>query len=199
MGSKFLVFIICVFLVAFPKGGVKVGDVPITWGYILLALYTSFGTFFAFDNNGHLYLQRNRRLVLTCCLPFQLYCLVILAFSEIKSIGFMLSFVLSIVLMPLIFLLFLNKPIDGERFQKNFEPIFVNCIRFVSLFGLFLFFLKYFTGTDFVIPYLTVNIDDVGQLAEKYNLRGTITNYSPFISKKKRRYYLGLRLFCLWF
>jgi hypothetical protein len=175
MVSKVLIFIICVFLIAFPKGGIKIGSVPVTWGYILLALYTAFSTFFAINSNGELYLKQNRRYVLTCCLPFQIYCLVILSFSEIQSVGFLLSFILSVILMPFIFLFFLNKPIDSQKFQRSFIPVFINCIRFVAIFGLVLFFLKFFRGIDFEIPYLTVNIDDVGQISEKFNLRGSIT------------------------
>lgn len=175
MGYKLVLFFICVFLIAFPKGGVKIGDIPVTWGYILLALYASFAAFSIVDNDKNVYVTAYRRKVLTYCLPFQLYSLIILSLSDIKSTGFALSFILSIIIMPLIFLIFFNRFFDSKKFEKTFTPIFINCLRFVSIFGVILFFLKYFTGKDFEIPYLTVNIDDVGQISEKFNLRGTIT------------------------
>lgn len=91
------------------------------------------------------------------------------------SFGFVLSFVLSVILMPLIFLFFFNKYIDRNYFEGVFNPVFKNSIRFVSIFGIIVFFIKIRTGKEIEIPFLTVNIDDVGTLAGKYNSRGTIS------------------------
>jgi hypothetical protein len=78
--------------------------------------------------------------------------------------------------MPFIFLIFLNKEIDTTSFERVFSPVFVNCIRFVAVFGIVLFFLKILTGKSIEIPYLTVNIDDIGTLDTlKYNMRGSIS------------------------
>lgn len=178
MTIKVLIFILCVFLVAFPKGGIKVGDTPITFGYILLLLYTFFSIFFIkFEDGNKLYVKQGRKYVLLCCLPFQLYSALILLLSESTvSFGYLLSFVLSVILMPLIFLFVFNRYIDLNRFEEVFNPVFKNCIRFVSIFGIILFIIKIRTGKDFEIPYLTVNIDDVGTLSTtKFNMRGSIS------------------------
>jgi len=179
MGKKVLIFLICVFLIAFPKGGIKVGDTPITFGYILLMLYTFFSLIIIINENSNrnnVYVKRGRQHVLLCCLPFQIYSSIILMLSEnTVSFGFVLSFVLSVILMPLIFLFFFNKYIDRNYFEGVFNPVFKNSIRFVSIFGIIVFFIKIRTGKEIEIPFLTVNIDDVGTLAGKYNSRGTIS------------------------
>lgn len=175
---KILVFLLCLFLVAFPKGGIKVGDTPITFGYVLLLLYTLLSVLFIkFEDENKLYLRQGRKYVLLCCLPFQLYSSFILLLSDnAVSFGYLLSFLLSVILMPLIFLFFLNKYIDLKSFEEVFNPVFKNCIRFVSIFGIILFIIRLRTGKDFEIPFLTVNIDDVGTIsATKFNMRGSIS------------------------
>jgi hypothetical protein len=178
MIGRVLVFIICIFLVAFPKGGIKVGGTPITFGYILLLLYTFFSVLFVTATNGaRIYVKKARQYVLLCCLPFQLYSAAILLLSEnMVSFGYILSFVLSIIIMPVIFLFAFNRFIDLDRFELYFNPVFKNCIRFVAVFGIILFIIKYKTGKEFEIPFLTVNLDDVGTLSTtKYNMRGNIS------------------------
>src|SRR5947208_29911 len=107
---KALIFLICIFLVAFPKGGIKVGDTPITFGYILLLLYALSAFVFAITKGSDkFYLKEERKLVLFCCLPFQLYSALILMLSvNTVSFGYTLSFILSIIIMPFIFLVMLN-------------------------------------------------------------------------------------------
>lgn len=174
---RILVILICIFLVAFPKGGVKVGETPITFGYILLLLYTLLSVLFIKVEDGNkLYIRQGRKYVLMCCLPFQIYSAFILLLSEnTVSFGYVLSFVLSVILMPFIFLFVLNKYLDLDRFDEIFYPVFKNCIRFVAIFGIILFVLKFRTGKDFEIPYLTVNIDDAGTIATKFNMRAGIS------------------------
>ena len=174
---RVLLFLLCVFMFAFPKGGFKVGEIPLTWGYLLLFIFTFFSSFSVISQHDNYYVKQIRRYVLLLCLPFQIYCVQILLLSSITvSVGFLLSFILSIVIMPFIFLFLLNKEIDTTRFERIFSPVFINCVRFVAIFGLVLFFLRILSGKTFEIPYLTVNIDDIGTLDTlKYNMRGSIS------------------------
>ncbi len=174
---KFLVLLVSIFLVAFPKGGIKMGETPITFGYVLLLVYALFSFFYSLaEGGGKFYLKEGRQYVLLCCLPFQLYSIFILLLSvNTVSFGYTLSFILSLIIIPFIFLFIFNRFLDGDRFQEVFIPVFKNCIRFVSIFGVILFFYKIVTGKDFEIPFLTVNSDDVGTIGTKYNMRGSIS------------------------
>ncbi|WP_461453528.1 hypothetical protein [Mucilaginibacter sp.] len=169
---KLFVFLIVVFLVAFPKGGFKVGDIPITWGYILIILV---GIISAFSIKKINYFTKSRYKVLALCLPFILYAIIILLLSEVPNKGVLFSFILGVFIFPLLFLYLLGKDIDDPKFNDSFLPIFKNSIRFIAFFGIALFIYKIKTGNDIEIPYLTVNFSDVGSLDDKYNLRGDLS------------------------
>lgn len=102
----------------------------------------------------------------------------ILVLGSYESLGFLFSYILSMLLMPILFLFIYGKTIDAPRFDQVFSKTLINCLRFVTVFGLILFMQKILTGKSLEIPYLTVNIDDLGGLDEKYNLRGDIMKYT---------------------
>lgn len=162
--------LLVLFFVFFPKGGIKVGEVPITWGLILLVLvgaYCLLGTI----SKGRIGLMH--LVAFICTLPFFFVILVTAKSFGYSSFGYMLSYILNFFFMPLLFtLLFYNniKNISMNRLIRlvNFG------VLFASVYGIFLFIYKIKVGNFIEIPFLTVNSGDIGALEEKNINRGSV-------------------------
>lgn len=163
-----LTYLLVTFLLFFPKGGFKIGTIPITWGYLLLA---GLGGFFALKNQ--FILTKERLIVLLCMLPFQVICLLSLVINGTASIGNSFAFFVNIIALPYIFLLLLAEP-----FEKIDQTFLFSMIKrgvfFVSCYGIALFFLHLLTGYFFETPLLTSNYHDSSTLFDKANNRGTV-------------------------
>ena len=172
--KKLVFFLVICFLIVFPKGGFKIGDVPITWGFIIFFFLVPFGLIHIYKNRGLVFhLSMERKWALLLCLPFIGYSMVVLVFGTIEtSFGFVVSYILNILLMPIILLFVYGRVIDQPDFRLYFNRNFPTAIRIVAIFGLLLFFQRIFTGELFEIPYLTVNGSDAGEVDMKNNLRG---------------------------
>ena len=173
--KRIYIKLILIFLIIFPKGGFKIGDIPITWGYLLLLFSIPLCLL-----KGLKYINRNRFRVFILTLPFIIYSsiLLILRFNS-DNLGFTLSFCLSILFLPFIFLILYSKILDSKIFNDIFPFILLWGIRIVIVFGLFLFLYKKYFNQTFEIPYLTVNIDD--DMEQKNNNRQGITKlYSTY-------------------
>jgi hypothetical protein len=167
----FNAWFLVVFLCLFPKGGIKVGIVPLTWGYLYLALLTP-----------PLVLVRLLLLplrfpvqllaALGMIAPIQILCLYAFAIYGIYDKSFSVSTFAGLFFLPWIFLLvfppFLGY-IDGQRLAKYLRL----CILFAALWGILLFVWHPLTGKFIEIPYLTVNAADYGELeTTKHIARG---------------------------
>jgi len=171
--AQWAVLLCCVFLILFPKGGFKIGVVPITWGYILIGLYTLMALPKSLLAPGRLQVRRQVVFMLALLLPLQAIMFVQLA-DGIGSIGLIASDLTSFVAIPVIFLV-IWRSWYTERTLVALLEIMRWCILLAAIYGIFLFFYKTITGSLIEIPYLTVNIDDAGQLATtKYIDRGGI-------------------------
>ena len=169
--TMFVVWFLTVFLVLFPKGGVKIGDLPLTWGYMFFALTTP-----------PLLLVRMVRFpvrlpvrlwaVLAALLPMQLLALYAVTFYGFADLAYGTSTFANLFFLPPIFLLIYPeflRYVDGERLSRYFRW----CILIAAIWGIFLFFWHTFTGHFIEIPYLTVNADDYGELeGTKHIARG---------------------------
>ena len=169
--AMFTAWFLVVFLVAFPKGGLKLGILPITWGYLFLALSTPP---LVLVRLLALPLTAPRRLVavILMLLPIQILCLYCVFFYGIADPPFAVSNFTGIFFLPWIFLLvyppFLPY-IDGERLSFYFRW----SIFFAAAWGIFLFVLHPITGHFVEIPYLTVNAADYGEIeTTKHIARG---------------------------
>lgn len=160
--AAILTFLFITFLVLFPKGGVKLGEIPLTWGYLLFGLTLPFilvVRLLAFP-----FRFRVRTLAtFASLLPFNILFFYSCRANGYSSLGLALSTFVSLLVIPFAFLIvypaFL-KGLDGERLSRLFRF----SILAAALFGLFLFFLYPLTGKILEIPYLTVNADDYGML-----------------------------------
>lgn len=177
--KKITLFLIFSFLIIFPKGGIKIADIPITWGYILLFACTPFGLYSLMKfNKQYIYILDKRKSAMILCLPFVIYSIIILCLSKIGSLGFLFSFLISLNIVPYLFLFVYNEILDKESFRASFERFLVIGIRIVTVFGLLLFLQNILTGKMLEIPYLTVNLDDFGKIDQKHNLRGELMKFT---------------------
>ena len=85
---KLAVFFLTVFIIYFPKGGVKIGSVPITWGYLAIFVVALITLPRFLLNIGNMSFSASRWATILSLLPFQ--SLVILSFllNGVESIGF---------------------------------------------------------------------------------------------------------------
>ncbi|MBB6307560.1 O-antigen ligase family protein [Xanthobacter tagetidis] len=199
------------FLIAFPKGGARVGDVPVTIGYVVLGIATGLSYFrFLMNLNS---LPPKSITAWTATLPFQF--IVGMTFLTLgvrsNSTTLALTILTTFIFMPNAFLVFLSLSVS------RIDPAFIKkclafAIRFVCIFGVVIFVAKTFFGLKIEIPFLTVNLNDIDSLETKNNTRGSlykmISTYNNgnifgvclglmlpiyyFIEKKKEFFFLAL-------
>jgi hypothetical protein len=162
---------VLLFLVAFPKAGFKVSGIPITFGYILIGVVAGGAWLMNLGGQRYHHLPRNSVLTYLATVPFQVVMLTEMLMLPSTIIGNSISFVVSFVFLSAAFLLVMTpqiKQMDGDAFLRYLR----RCINFVAIYGIFLFFYLLATGKFVEIPYLTVNVDDLGTLGEKHIDRG---------------------------
>lgn len=153
--EKICITLLLVFNLFFPKGGIKIGDgIPITLGIlsffgiaIFLAVYKCSIMKFS--------LEKSRGIILGMWMPFQILSLVFLSENEVENIGMFFSFVFNLYFLPWCMLLIYGKVFNN--IDKNiFFPLLRTGIIFISLYGIFLFIYKLYTGEFVEIPYLKI-------------------------------------------
>ncbi|MDB4949844.1 MAG: hypothetical protein JWM27_2493, partial [Gemmatimonadetes bacterium] len=170
--QRAVILFLVTFLLVFPKGGVKVGGVPLTWGYLALAPL-SLALPLALLSRRPMTFQRSRLRVLCLLAPFQALSLVSLLAHGYDEAGFTISFVVSCFFLPVMFVLVLGMHLD--RLDLGFVLRLVRTgVFLVAAYGIFLFFYKFATGHFIEVPYLTVNAGDLGELEGKSIDRGGI-------------------------
>jgi hypothetical protein len=159
------------FLVLFPKGGIKVGPLPLTWGYLFLAASTPL---FLVVRLLSLPLRVGSRALaaVTLLLPMQAVMAYAFVIYGITNLGFGFSNFLGLFILPWIFLLlypgFLPF-VDGVKLSRYFR----GAVLGAALWGIFLFVWHPLTGHFIEIKYLTVNAADYGQIeTTKHIARG---------------------------
>ncbi len=160
--AMFIAWFLMVFLVLFPKGGFKIGPLPLTWGYLFLAGSTPF---LLLIRLLVLPLRIPMRAFVALCLtlPMQILLLYAVVFYGISSFGFFISTVTGFVVFPILFLAIYPpffQYVDGVRLSHYFRW----CILLAAVWGIFLFILHPITGKFVEIPFLTVNAGDYGEL-----------------------------------
>jgi len=156
------------FLLVFPKGGIKIAGVPLTWGYFLLG---SISLFLLFRNRFAC--QSLRLQAFFATLPFQIISALSLIILGMDEVSFGISFVLNFFFFPLFFYLSFSEQIDSMNLDFFFKLIKIG-VFFVAAYGIILFAIKMTTGKIIEIPFLTVNYGDYGNMEEKCNNRGLI-------------------------
>ncbi len=164
----FCTWFLVVFLVLFPKGGFKVGAVPITWGYMFLLLTLPP---IALVRILALPLRVPRRvlIVMVMLVPMQIIFLYAWIVCGVSNLGYTISLLGSFIGLP-ITLLLIYPPfliyVDGDRLSKYLRW----CVLLAALWGILLFFTHPITHKFIEIPYLTVNAGDYGNLEYTKNI-----------------------------
>lgn len=163
-----MAMVLCVMLILFPKGGLRLGALPLTWGYLLL--FASLLLCFPYRLLGvRSFVLPTQGVVLLCLLPFAILLgYTVLAFGA-PDLGGLVSSATGLIFLPLLFIWFyppLLTLVDGEFLLKCMRV----CILSAAIFGIFLFVWRPLTGSWIQIPYLTVNADDVGDFANTKNI-----------------------------
>jgi len=156
------------FLLLFPKGGFKVGSIPITWGYTLLGSI-SLLLFF----KSKIRVLPNHLAILSLLLPFQIVSIFNFALNQIGSFGYGISFFISFFILPLMFCFVLSKHMQNLDLALLLK-IVQRGVFFLACYGIFLFFFKIFTGKFFAIPLLTTNLGDSFAMENKCISRGSM-------------------------
>ena len=155
------VALFCLFLVLFPKGGIRLFGIPETWGYLLIALS------FPLLLPVRLFLQplrllRRQLIALALLVPFW----VVFAFAWLRNgtegyagLAGALSTLVGLLFLPVAFLWiypgFLSR-VDGAVLAKWLRWTVLGA----ALFGIFQFFWRPLAGSFIQIPYLTINAGD---------------------------------------
>jgi len=160
------------FLLIFPKGGIKLAGVPITWGY--LGLGPAILWFVArMSGSRSLPIARTRLIALALLVPFQLVGWLAFMANGVKGTGFAISFLATFYVVPPVFLLIFGPVLDCIELGAVLRWVRWG-VLLVAAYGIFLFFYKLGTGRFIEIPFLTVNLGDVGELEGKHINRGGI-------------------------
>ena len=163
--------LLVVWLVLFPKGGFRLAGLPLTWGYLLLVLFTPLAFAVRFLLMPLVFPKR-LLAALFLLLPMQACFLYAGALYGFMDLNFVFSTFVGLFALPWIFLL-LFAPFYPAVNEIRLRRWFCNCVFIAAVWGLILFVLYPLTHREFEIPYLTVNASDYGTLANgKSNARG---------------------------
>lgn len=161
------------FIVLLPKGGIKVAGIPLTVGYAVLFLLAGL-SFTAYTYTGKIrFLGKNHFICLLAFFPFFILSTFKIIAAGYESLGFLFSFYASLFFIPAIFLLLFYHPLKHVHFDI-IKSLLVKFVFLTAIYGIFLFFFKFYTGKFIEIPLLTVNLGDVGELENKHINRGGI-------------------------
>jgi hypothetical protein len=170
--NKIIVFLLTFFLIAFPKGGFKISNIPITFGYLFLAVVA-----ILFFLRKKYEILKEHILVLIFFLPFQIISLLTLIFNGYEknnfSFGFVVAFFVSFFILPFYFFFIFSEHIKNLNLNYFFK-ILKKFIFFIALYGIFLFFYKIFTKKFLEIYFLSINFHDKGLLDFKHINRGAV-------------------------
>ncbi len=162
-----------VFLVLLPKGGSRLGGIPLTWGY-LLVMGTAPVALAVRLLLMPLRFDRRALVVTFFLLPFQLLSLYAGKYYGVINPAFTFATFVGLAALPWIFLLIFAPfypMLNGDRLARWFRT----CVFLAAAWGIFLFFCKPLTGHFIEVPYITVNASDYGELENTKNIaRGTL-------------------------
>ncbi len=157
-----LIPLLLIFLVLFPKGGIKLAGAPLTWGYMLLGL-SAVPLLVARLLVLPLRITLRSVVAFSTLLPLLLLFFYSIEVNGIALLGYAISVFTNFAIFPALFLLVYPSFLPFVSLPQ-FSRWLRACIFLAALWGIFLFFLHPVIGRYIEIPYLTVNSADVGEL-----------------------------------
>ncbi len=159
-------FLIWAFLLVFPKGGFKIGDIPITWGYLLLGIAT-----LSWCLKKHWIIHTPRMILFLCTVPFQCIGIATYLLNGTEDLGLALSLWISFCFLPFSLFVIFSHEIETLHLSTLLNRS-KNALLLLASYGIFLFLYKMLTGQFIEIPLLTTNLGDWGTLEDKCINRG---------------------------
>lgn len=157
------------FNIAMPKGGIALGENPLTIGYFLAAAIAPIALV-------GLALRGNIATAPLSNLMFGYIPVTLIALLKLLQFGStygVLIYLTIFAILPTMMLLIYAPYLSMLR-DDQVRVVLRWCIRFVVIWGLLNFFLFAFTRYFIEIPYLTVNPMDAGEIYSKNNRRGIL-------------------------
>jgi len=154
-----LFFLFFFFLVVFPKGGLKIKGIPLTWGYLFLAVFSGFSFL-----KSRFSFSKQQFIALLCILPFTALAIGSMSVLGTTDVGFAVSFIISFLCFPVIFFLFFSKYLsDIDRVL--FDRMLANSLFVVALFGVIAFAYTAVFFDFLLIPHLMIPQEDIPTFA----------------------------------
>ena len=154
--------LLVIFLVLFPKGGIKLAGAPLTWGYLVLAM-TALPALIYRMLFLPLRMGAMAMAALASTVPFQLIFLYSYKANGYATLEYLISLFVNFVALPILFL-FVYPMFFPAVNRERFVRLFCGCVFWAAAYGIFLFFYKPLTGHLIEVPMLTVNLADYGQI-----------------------------------
>jgi len=161
--TNLLAIILLIFIILIPKAGIKINNIPITFGYVLLIIMSILSIYV---NTALIKIHKiglNNVLIFLLGLPFLLLSSIKLYLYGFVHYGFFLSFFMSLFIIPFIFLITFYHQINNINIINIIKQI-KTIVYIIAVYGIFLFFYKTVTGKFIEIPFVTVNYHDLGML-----------------------------------
>jgi hypothetical protein len=165
--KRFCLSLLLLFILVFPKAGIKIDSVPLTLGYLSLGITS---LFFFFRRPYRVLPPHFLALLLLA--PFQLSVLTTWTCYGIENPSFALSFAVNLFILPWLFFGLFSSAI--ERLDHAYFIRFLKMgILFIAAYGILVFFARIITGKLFLIPFLAANLQDADTIeATKCIVRG---------------------------
>jgi len=155
--------------IAIPKGGIAVGSVPVTFGYMAFLAMAPLGLLFVL-NHGRASEVASANFLLGY-VPFGALALLKLAY--VGTSFALLLYATLLVVFPVIMLL-IYAPVLEALSEKQIRLPIVWSVRFIVIWGLLNFIVFALTRDLIEIPYVTVNPLDLDGIYQKNNRRGIL-------------------------
>ena len=165
---------VVIFNLVFPKGGIKIGDIPITIGIVSLLTLLLLGSISSILHFSLHKIKSSRISILLSWIPFQIWMLIVIKENGYENLGFTFSLFLNFLILPWGMLFFNGKNFDDIVNVDKLLKVIKYGIWFLIIFGLINHGYKIITDNYIEVPLLTVNYDDAGKIYDKNNGRGIL-------------------------
>lgn len=171
--QKISLYALLILLVAFPKGGILISNIPLSWGYFLIIFLSPLIPIRCIELLFRMRVNRFKFILSLLILPFQLYLLISFYGAGVFSIGFAFSMLANFVVLP--WLLLSGTALTFSKSDIiNLLKLFIYSIRFIVIFGIINFLFKHQFDYFLDIPGITSILGSEVNLESKFNDRGGI-------------------------